>query len=76
MMTTIIPPKAQSADRFIDCQEALEASVQEVIANAAIAGWTPPEAMAAIIAIAENLSLGFTENEELNAILGQIRKPD
>jgi len=76
MMATIIPPKAQSADRFIDCQEALEASVQEVIANAAIAGWTPPEAMAAIIAIAENLSLGFAEDAELSELLSQFWKPE
>ncbi|MBD8649476.1 hypothetical protein IFT66_00110 [Rhizobium sp. CFBP 13726] len=60
-MATIIPPKAQSVIRFIDCQEALEASVQEVIANAAIAGWTPPEAMAAIIAIAETLPLALAK---------------
>ena len=56
-MESIPPPKrhAPYPDRDIDCQQAIEASFQEVVERASAAGWRPVEIAEAVgqVAIAD-----------------------
>lgn len=75
-MREITPPKVTSSDRFIDCQQAIEEAVQDIVAAAVKVGWNEPEALAAIIEIADNLALGLGADDEMKAILQRIsRRP-
>lgn len=72
-MTIPNPPRPEDhPDRFIDAQEALEASVLELVEKAVEAGWGEKEAIAAIIAVAENRMLAIGKNDELDAILRRL----
>lgn len=73
-METITSPRPGSPDRFIECQEAIEGQMQELIAEAVQVGWSKAETLAAIIEVAENLALGMGEDEEMAAILSAIKK--
>lgn len=72
-MDEIKPPKPGSQDRFIECQEAVEDHVQQIVADAHVAGWEHAETLAAIIEVAENLALGLGENQALDELLGKLR---
>jgi hypothetical protein len=73
-MDDITPPKPGSSDRFIDCQEAIETRVHQIVEDAYIAGWeNPSEVLAAIIEIADNLALRYGENEALEEVLNRLK---
>ncbi|WP_430256565.1 hypothetical protein [Neorhizobium sp. DAR64872/K0K18] len=73
-MDDITPPKPGSSDRFIDCQEAIETRVHQIVEDAYIAGWeNPSEVLAAIIEIADNLALQYGENEALKEVLDRLK---
>lgn len=61
-------------DRFIDCQEALEAAFQALVWEAMKAGWGEAEAVAAIIELADAHVLAAGENEKLESLLRDIRR--
>lgn len=73
-MVEIIPPKPGSQDRFIECQEAIEDQVQQIVADAHVSGWEHAETLAAIIEVAENLALGLGENQALDDLLGRLKR--
>lgn len=73
-MDEITPPKPGSSDRFVDCQEAIEMRVHQIVEDAYVAGWdNPGEVLAAIIEIADNLALQYGENEALKTILDRLK---
>jgi len=55
------------ADRHIDCQFALEDCFVAVMEEAQKAGWTPSDAAAAIIDLADNYVLKLLANDETMA---------
>ncbi|TCR07290.1 hypothetical protein [Neorhizobium sp. JUb45] len=67
-------PRANSSDRFIECEEAIEGQLQELIADAMKAGWTEAETLAAVVEVAENLALGMGTDEELRQILETVNR--
>lgn len=69
------PPRPRDhPDRFIDAQEAIEESVLRLLEEAVAAGWGQDEAIAAIIAVADNKMLSLSENELLAELLRKLRK--
>ena len=54
-MQPIKAPKQDGdyADRFLDCQEAIENKIQQVMEDAIRAGWTREEAAAALVEVAD-----------------------
>jgi hypothetical protein len=69
----ILPPKPGSSDRFIDCKEAIESRVHQIVHDAYVAGWERGEALAGIIDIADNYALMLGENEALTAVLDRLK---
>lgn len=74
MAITPPPRPADHPDRFLDAQEAIESAVLDVIEQAVSAGWGEVEAVAAIVAIAENRMLAIGENELVNRRIEDLRK--
>ncbi|MEJ1928834.1 hypothetical protein WDZ92_00985 [Nostoc sp. NIES-2111] len=74
-MTITPPPRpADHPDRFLDAQEAIEGNVLDVVAKAVEAGWGEVEALAAVVAVAENRMLAICENERVNRQIEELRK--
>lgn len=73
---TIKPPPRPSdhPDRFLDAQEAIEGDVLNVVDKAVGAGWGEVEALAAMVAVAENRMLALCENERVNRQIEELRK--
>lgn len=73
---TVDPPRngPEHLDRFIDCQEALEAGFQALVEEAVSAGWTEAEAVAAIVELADAHMLAAGENAKLEQLLADMRK--
>ncbi|WP_438752086.1 hypothetical protein [Pararhizobium sp. O133] len=65
-MTRITAPRItfDHADRFLSCQEAIDAAACDMIAAAVRAGWTEQEAIAALAEVADNRMLGCLANHE------------
>lgn len=72
-MDDITPPKPGSSDRFIDCQEAIDSRVHQIVHDAYVAGWDRGEVLAAIIEVAENYALMLGENEALKLVLDRLK---
>jgi hypothetical protein len=72
-MDDITPPKPGSSDRFIDCQEAIEDRVKNILEDAYVAGWEHGEVLAAIVEVADNLALMLGENEALMAVVERLK---
>lgn len=73
-MTITPPPRPEGhQDRFLDAQEAIEAAVLELVEKAVAAGWREHEAIAAVIAVAENRALALAENDEIDALLKRLK---
>ncbi|KQS89827.1 hypothetical protein [Rhizobium sp. Leaf386] len=49
-------------DRFLSCQEVIDAAARDMIAAAVRAGWTEQEATAALVEVADNRMLGLAAN--------------
>jgi len=74
-MTITTPPRpADHPDRFVDAQEAVEDDVLNVVDKAVEAGWGEFEALAAVVAVAENRMLAIWENERVNRQIEELRK--
>ena len=74
-MTIPTPPRPEGhPDRFLDAQEAIEASLLDMVDQAIAAGWGEREAIAAVVAVAENRILGLAENDETNDQLRRISR--
>lgn len=75
VMTINRPPRPpKHPDRFLDAQEAVEADVLQLVDNAVSIGWGEIEALAAIVAVAENRMLALGENERVNRQIDELRK--
>ncbi len=74
-MTIAPPPRpVDHPDRFLDAQEAIEGDVLDVVDKAVEAGWGEVEALAAVVAVAENRMLAICENERVNREIEELRK--
>lgn len=51
-------------DRFVGCEQAIEAELQALIARAMDAGWDEMEACSAILSLADHHVLGLLANAE------------
>lgn len=72
-MTIPAPPRPEDhPDRFLDAQEAIEASLLELVDKGVAAGWGEREIIAAIVAAAENRMLALGENDELDDLLKRL----
>jgi hypothetical protein len=77
MMSITPPPRpADHPDRFLDAQEAIEAAVLRIVDHAVEMGWGEIEAIAAVVAVAENRMLSICENERVNRQIEELRKRD
>ncbi len=75
MMTITPPPRpAEHPDRFLDAQVAIETDILQVVEDAVAIGWGEVEALAAIVALAENRMLAICENERVNRQIDELRK--
>lgn len=72
-MDDIQPPKLGSSDRFLECQEAIEARVRNILEDAYVAGWEHGEVLAAIIHVADEVALMLGEKDALQDLLMRLR---
>ncbi len=72
-MDEIAPPTPGSADRFVDCQEAIETRVRTIIEDAYVAGWEHGEVLTAIIGVADNYALMLGESDALKVVLSRLK---
>lgn len=73
-MTIAPPPRpTDHPDRFLDAQEAIEADVLQLVDDAVGTGWGEVEALAAVVAVAENRMLAICENERVNRQIEDLR---
>lgn len=56
------PKRPLDADRLLECEEALEASFQDLLWRAVHAGWDEEEAANAIASLAEDHALAMLAN--------------
>lgn len=70
-MTSISGPRIpfEHPDRFLSCQEEIDAAVREIIHAAVLAGWTEQEASAALVEVADNRMLALVANAETDAMI-------
>lgn len=60
-------------DRSLDCQEALEGDIQELLGRATAAGWSMTEALVAVSDVADHLMIAEDENRKTDARIAQLR---
>ncbi|MBB3980072.1 hypothetical protein GGQ64_005319 [Rhizobium azooxidifex] len=68
------PRKSLSLDRLTDCEEALEAKLQQLVWEAVKAGWDEVEACTAIATLADHHILAVLDNRKTDAALSWARK--
>jgi hypothetical protein len=75
-MRPISPPTRSDddPDRHLSCQEAIQFAFEDFITTITKAGWREPEAVAAIIDMADNHLLGLCEAEETSSIIALIKR--
>lgn len=66
-------PTEHAEDRFMQCEEALEAAFQTLLWKAMKAGWDEGEACAAIASLADHHILAMRCNERTAASIRKIR---
>lgn len=73
---TITPPPRPAAhpDRFLDAQEAIESDFLQLIDKAVAMEWGEVEALAAVVALAENRMLALSENEKVDRQIEELRE--
>lgn len=63
-------------DRNVDCQEALKADIQELLARATAAGWSMSEALVAVSDVADHLMIADQDNLKVDHGIAQwLGKP-
>jgi hypothetical protein len=67
-------PRAGSepGDRFLECEEALDAEFQSLVRKAVKAGWGEEEVCVAITSLADHLILSSACNAETDALIRKI----
>lgn len=60
-------------ERFLECEQAMEAAVQALIWEAVKAGWDEGEACAAIASLADHHILSLGCNEMADAMMRKLR---
>ena len=60
-------------DRFLHCEQELEAAFQELVWKAMRAGWDEGEACVAIASLADHHILAIGENDKLEASIRRIK---
>lgn len=74
-MNSIKSPRSEfNEDRFLECQEALEESVRQLIGDAMRAGWGRDEAASAAIELIDAIVLGGRANDEVEELLRQFHR--
>jgi hypothetical protein len=75
-MQEIPSPNVPKSDenRHLFCQMAVEPSLQDVVEDAMLAGWSEREILSAIIEIADNLMLASACNDDLKELLAVLKK--
>jgi hypothetical protein len=70
-MTDIFGPRSQTGhpDRFLDCQEAIEAAFASLAEQAVSAGWGEAEVAAALVDVADYHKLSLNANLETEKII-------
>lgn len=63
---------SEPADRFLECEEALEAGFQTLVRNAVEAGWSEEEACVAIASLADHHFLSSACNFQTDALIRKI----
>lgn len=78
MDTALKSPRlpADHPDQCIECQEAIESSVADLIAEATAAGWDLDCVTAAIVEVADNLRLQAHANDETDERIDEIKRKD
>jgi hypothetical protein len=61
-------------DRQLDCQEAIESKVQQVMEEVMRAGWLRDEAAAALVEVADHVMLSAIENRKAERDVGRYLK--
>ena len=61
------------ADRFAECQRAIEDRMLELLGDAQVAGWSKEEVLAAMIEVADNTTLVMQQNVLLS-VETELRK--
>ena len=65
-------PTEQPEDRFLQCEEELEAEFQALVWKALRAGWDEGEACVAIASLADHHILSLGCNEKADAIMRKL----
>lgn len=74
-MPDIPPPRTpDTPDRLVECEQALEASFQELVWRAVQAGWDEEEASTALAMLADNHVLAIEANRKTQAAIKRARK--
>jgi hypothetical protein len=69
-MTIAPPPRPKNhPDRFLDAQEAIETELLALVERAVAAGWGEREAIAAVVAVADNRMLALAADDDLDDLL-------
>ena len=64
------PPPDEHPDRFVRCQEHMEAAFSAVAEAAVKSGWRPEEVAAALVELADNHMLATLANRDFERALG------
>lgn len=67
-------PNRQPEDRFLQCEQELEAAFQDLIAQAVKAGWGEREACVAITALADHNILASSCNAWTDASVRKLKE--
>ncbi|SOC47130.1 hypothetical protein SAMN05892877_12724 [Rhizobium subbaraonis] len=74
-MTVILSPRSpDTPDRLVECEEALEASFQELVWGAVQAGWGEEEAATALAMLADHHVLAMEANRRTEASVKRARR--
>lgn len=74
-MPDISPPrKPISLDRLLECEEAIEAKLQNLVWEAVKSGWDEVEVCTAIATLADHHILAVLENRKANGARSRARK--
>jgi hypothetical protein len=66
-------PTAESEDRFLECEEAIEAEFQALVWKALKAGWDEGEACVAIASLADHHILALNCNDRTSASMRKLK---
>jgi hypothetical protein len=74
MQVIPLPRHPDTPDRLVECEEALEASFQELVWRAVQAGWDEEEAATALAMLADHHVLAMEYNRRTEASVKKARR--